>query len=179
LRLAPGGHLGRLIIWTRSAFEQLDKLWGTLKTPSLLKKGYTLPHPILANPDIDRLLRSDEIRSVLRPIRTIAKRKKWVNPFNNPKRMAKLNPYAALARKTTPSRQKKEHAIAEKYRKFTAAQYKARTAKVIQKNKELRAKFKEQKAKVESGEVKLLRGQKGPQRKRISLDRFRDLLHAK
>lgn len=41
LRLAPGGHLGRLIVWTRSAFEQLDKLWGTINTPSKLKTGFT------------------------------------------------------------------------------------------------------------------------------------------
>jgi len=29
LQLAPGGHLGRLIIWTSSAFKELDLLWGT------------------------------------------------------------------------------------------------------------------------------------------------------
>ena len=27
-QLAPGGHLGRFIIWTRSAFEKLDEVFG-------------------------------------------------------------------------------------------------------------------------------------------------------
>ena len=26
--LAPGAHPGRLVIWSRSAFEALDKVWG-------------------------------------------------------------------------------------------------------------------------------------------------------
>jgi len=99
LRLAPGGHLGRLVIWTRSAFEQLDKLWGTSKTPSLLKKGFTLPRSILAQPDISRIIKSDEVRSALRPIKTISKRKGWLNPFTHPKRMEKLNPYLAVLRR--------------------------------------------------------------------------------
>lgn len=104
LRLAPGGHLGRLIIWTRSAFEQLDKLWGTIKTPSKLKIGFTLPRPILANPDITRVIRSDEIRSALRPVRTPLKYRKWKNPFRHPERMAKLNPLAAYRAKLNVQR---------------------------------------------------------------------------
>lgn len=28
LQLAPGGHLGRFCIWTKSAVEQLDKIFG-------------------------------------------------------------------------------------------------------------------------------------------------------
>merc|ERR1719204_2370667 len=31
LQLAPGGHLGRLIIWTQSAFQALDGLYGTME----------------------------------------------------------------------------------------------------------------------------------------------------
>ena len=36
LQLAPGGHLGRFIIWTKSAFDQLDSIFGKLliSTPS-------------------------------------------------------------------------------------------------------------------------------------------------
>ena len=30
LQLAPGGHLGRFIIWTKSAFEKLDAVFGEL-----------------------------------------------------------------------------------------------------------------------------------------------------
>lgn len=110
LRLAPGGHLGRLIIWTRTAFEQLDKLWGTINTPSKLKIGFTLPRPILANPDVTRVIRSDSIRSVLRPVRVQFKRKRWLNPFTHPARMVKLNPYAAV----NSTRAKQLAATAEK-----------------------------------------------------------------
>jgi len=110
LRLAPGGHLGRLIIWTRSAFEQLDKLWGTINQPSKLKSGFTLPRPILANPDVTRVIRSDSIRSVLRPVRIQFKRKRWLNPFTHHNRMVKLNPYVAVY----ASRQKNIDASAAK-----------------------------------------------------------------
>jgi len=34
LKLAPGGHIGRFCIWTEQAFDTLDKLFGTAKTPS-------------------------------------------------------------------------------------------------------------------------------------------------
>jgi len=98
LRLAPGGHLGRFIIWTSGAFGQLDKHWGTRDRPSQFKKGFILPRPILTNPDITRIITSDEIRSAVRPIRRIAKHKHWLNPFKNPKRMDELNPYARIER---------------------------------------------------------------------------------
>lgn len=29
LKLAPGGHIGRFVVWTKSAFEQLDGIFGT------------------------------------------------------------------------------------------------------------------------------------------------------
>lgn len=67
LKLAPGGHVGRFIIWTESAFKQLDKLFGTWKKKSLEKKDYNLPQPKMANTDLSRLLKADEIKKVLRP----------------------------------------------------------------------------------------------------------------
>ncbi|KAG2434460.1 hypothetical protein HYH02_012290 [Chlamydomonas schloesseri] len=42
LQLAPGGHLGRFCIWSKSAFEKLDKVFGTATTESEQKKGYKL-----------------------------------------------------------------------------------------------------------------------------------------
>jgi len=41
LQLAPGGHIGRFIIWTESAFGLLDEVFGTFEKPSLYKKDYT------------------------------------------------------------------------------------------------------------------------------------------
>lgn len=35
--LAPGGHLGRFIIWTEGAYKKLDKLYGTRFRTALLK----------------------------------------------------------------------------------------------------------------------------------------------
>lgn len=66
LKLAPGGHVGRFVIWTESAFQKLDKVFGSWKTPSAEKKGYNLPQTKMANTDLSRLLKSDEIRAVLR-----------------------------------------------------------------------------------------------------------------
>ena len=40
LQLAPGGHLGRLIVFTKDAFEQLDALFGTYRERSEKKKGF-------------------------------------------------------------------------------------------------------------------------------------------
>lgn len=40
LQLAPGGHIGRFIIWTESAFKALEELYGSGKNASSLKKGY-------------------------------------------------------------------------------------------------------------------------------------------
>ena len=67
LRLAPGGNVGRFIIWTESAFRKLDEIYGTWKAESKLKRDYNLPQPKMANTDLSRILKSDEIQSVLRP----------------------------------------------------------------------------------------------------------------
>jgi large subunit ribosomal protein L4e len=67
LQLAPGGHLGRFIIWSKGAFSQLDNIFGTLTTESTVKKGFVLPPSILTNSDISRILKSEEVRRVLTP----------------------------------------------------------------------------------------------------------------
>lgn len=100
LQLAPGGHLGRFIIWTKSAFERLDKIFGTFDVASETKKAFTLPRPMMANSDIARLINSDEIQSVVRPAKMAVRRaplKK--NPLKNLGAMLKLNPYAKVTRR--------------------------------------------------------------------------------
>ncbi|CAH1235678.1 unnamed protein product [Diabrotica balteata] len=100
LKLAPGGHVGRFVIWTESAFQRLDKLFGTWKTPSLEKKGYNLPQPKMANTDLSRLLKADEIKAVLRaPQKKVVRRVRRLNPLTNAKAMLKLNPYAAVLKR--------------------------------------------------------------------------------
>mmetsp|Transcript_23786 Transcript_23786/g.61788 ORF Transcript_23786/g.61788 Transcript_23786/m.61788 type:complete len:405 (-) Transcript_23786:439-1653(-) len=101
LQLAPGGHMGRFCIWTKSAFDRLDAIFGTQTKESQVKKGYKLPRSVMANGDLTRLINSDEIQSVVRPQKAApakhAPLKK--NPLKNLGVMLKLNPYAKAARR--------------------------------------------------------------------------------
>jgi len=100
LKLAPGGHLGRFIIWTKSAFEKLDSVFGTFEKPSEKKKGFVLPRPKMMNADLARIINSDEVQAVVKPINKEVKRKKLKrNPLKNVDTLLKLNPYAATARR--------------------------------------------------------------------------------
>jgi len=95
LKLAPGGHVGRFCIWTASAFAKLDQVYS-----SEGKKGFSMPRPIMANADLQRILQADEIKAALRPRRAATKKtsvKK--NPLKNIKTMLKLNPYAAVSKR--------------------------------------------------------------------------------
>lgn len=40
LQLAPGGHVGRFIIWSQGAFALLDSLFGTYRKSAALKRDY-------------------------------------------------------------------------------------------------------------------------------------------
>uniref|UniRef100_A0A0K8TPN9 Putative 60s ribosomal protein l4 n=1 Tax=Tabanus bromius TaxID=304241 RepID=A0A0K8TPN9_TABBR len=100
LKLAPGGHVGRFVIWTESAFKRLNDLFGTWKNPSELKKGYNLPQPKMANTDLSRFLKSDEINSVLRaPKKKVFRRVRRLNPLSNTRALIKLNPYAEVLKR--------------------------------------------------------------------------------
>jgi len=94
LQLAPGGHLGRFVIWAKDAFEQLETIYGSHRRASQ-KVGYVLPRPLITNADLSRVINSDEIQSVVRP-RTEKPKKAEVrrNPLKNMTRLAKLNPHA-------------------------------------------------------------------------------------
>lgn len=100
LKLAPGGHLGRLIVWTESAFKHLNDLFGTWNESSTIKKDYNLPHPIMANTDLTRLLKSEEIKKVLNaPKKIVHRSSRRLNPLRNTRQMIKLNPYAEVTRR--------------------------------------------------------------------------------
>ncbi|CAK9135381.1 unnamed protein product [Ilex paraguariensis] len=100
LKLAPGGHLGRFIIWTKSAFEKLDEIYGSFEKPSLKKKGYILPRAKMVNADLARIINSDEVQSIVRPIKKEVKRAPMKkNPLKNLNTLLKLNPYAKTARR--------------------------------------------------------------------------------
>ncbi|KAJ5099693.1 60S ribosomal protein L4-A [Penicillium argentinense] len=110
LQLAPGGHVGRFIVWTSSAFEALDQVYGTTTTPSALKKDFLLPSNNVANADLARLINSSEIQSVLRAPKGEARTKRGVvqkkNPLRNKQVMLRLNPYAAAYSKQKLGQQK-------------------------------------------------------------------------
>jgi len=112
LDLAPGGHLGRFIVWTKSSFEQLDNLYGTPAKASQSKTDYHVPRPVMTQADLNRIINSDEVQSHLKPKRkpTVVRRKK--NALKNLGVMAKLNPYVKVLRRqkltAKPAEKKKQ-----------------------------------------------------------------------
>lgn len=115
LQLAPGGHLGRFVIWTKSAFQKLDEVYGTPKRDAALKNCYRPPRALLANADITRIINSPEIQSACRPkkvTKNLAKPRQ--NALKNKSLFKKLNPLAKVV-------------IGERKARF-AAQAKARLA---------------------------------------------------
>jgi large subunit ribosomal protein L4e len=90
LQLAPGGHLGRFIIWSSAAFKALDAVYES-------KKGFALPSSVVEQSDVSRLINSSEIQSVLRPAGSARTKRGAVqkkNPLVNKQVMLRLNPYA-------------------------------------------------------------------------------------
>lgn len=109
LQLAPGGHLGRFIIFTKDAFEKLDSIFGSSFHASAQKKDYKPPRAVLTNADISRIIQSDEVQSALRDWQKPSKftvRKK--NPLTNLGAMVKLNPYAVALRRRAIVTQRKQ-----------------------------------------------------------------------
>merc|ERR1712057_126068 len=104
LQLAPGGHLGRFVIFTEQAFAALDGLYGGKNgTLSTEKKGYRVPRTMMTNSDLPRIINSEEVQAKVRPAKasdTAASTKRLKkNPLKKLGTMYKLNPYAATVKK--------------------------------------------------------------------------------
>ena len=130
LQLAPGGHLGRFVVWTADAFKRCNEVWGSGSRTSATKTGYTLPKPVMANSDLTRIINSDSVQSKIRPAETLivrSRRKK--NPLKNLGVMIKLNPYAQVLRRAELINQ--ERRTTEKGKAFAA---KAKAAAKAAKN---------------------------------------------
>jgi large subunit ribosomal protein L4e len=101
LQLAPGGHVGRFIIWSAEAFNRLPALYGSATEESTEKAGYKLPTAMLGNADIGRIINSQAVQAVLRPG---VKATKYIthkkNPLKNLGAMVKLNPYAMTVKRS-------------------------------------------------------------------------------
>jgi len=95
LKIAPGGHIGRMLLWTESAIKRVDALYGTWSKKATEKSDYNLPMPKMVCTDLGKILQSDEIKAAVRApkkgsVRTTQKK----NPLKNMRCMMKLNPAA-------------------------------------------------------------------------------------
>lgn len=100
LQLAPGGHLGRFIIWTRDAFKALNNIFGNYRAKGIEKSGYVLNRNVMTCADLARIINSDQVQSKLRQVRThvVLHDKQKKNPLKNKGLMKKLNPYDVTRR---------------------------------------------------------------------------------
>jgi len=96
LQLAPGGHLGRFVIYTKDAFKSLSTVFGGYNAASTQKSGYTLNRTVMTCADIARIINSDQVQSKLRDVRQNIRQhdKTKKNPLKNKAMMNKLNPFA-------------------------------------------------------------------------------------
>merc|ERR1712151_721279 len=123
--LAPGGHLGRLCVWTQSAFNSLERHFGSGKGSASNRKGYRLANDVVTSADLTGLINSDAIQSVLRDTKAQPRRTKGqkANPLRNRKAMAKLNPYSTVLREM----RKKQAGVKRKITKAERTQKRTRS----------------------------------------------------
>jgi large subunit ribosomal protein L4e len=95
LELAPGGHIGRFVIWTKKAFQSLNKIFGTFKVPGSQKGGYRINRSMMQTADLSRLINSDQIQSVIRAKTTNVKVNRKKNALKSTSEMRRLNPFEA------------------------------------------------------------------------------------
>jgi large subunit ribosomal protein L4e len=134
LQLAPGGHLGRFIIWTRDAFKALNNIFGNYRAKGIEKGGYVLNRNLMTCADLARIINSDQVQSKLRAIKTheVAHDRQRKNPLKNRGLMSRLNPFDAKRRDA----QKKQEEERHKKRVATIKE----TRKAVKKAKKVRRK---------------------------------------
>jgi large subunit ribosomal protein L4e len=139
LQLAPGGHVGRFVLWVSDAFARLDSIFGTYQKLGKEKFGYRIPRPLLSLPDVGRLIHSEEIQSSLRPKKRALKYPRHKkNPLTNKAFMLKLNPYSIVTRRQGVLRSRRGHARnTGRHSRIKAFHRAARMAKRLGKWKEL------------------------------------------
>eukprot|EP01055_Gregarina_sp_Pseudo9_P001355 Gregarina_sp_Pseudo_9__1354@NODE_1906_length_1263_cov_593_370915_g1767_i0_p1_GENE_NODE_1906_length_1263_cov_593_370915_g1767_i0NODE_1906_length_1263_cov_593_370915_g1767_i0_p1_ORF_typecomplete_len336_score82_51Ribosomal_L4/PF00573_22/2_6e40Ribos_L4_asso_C/PF14374_6/3e03Ribos_L4_asso_C/PF14374_6/5_3e24_NODE_1906_length_1263_cov_593_370915_g1767_i01371144 len=92
LQLAPGGSLGRFVIYSETAFRKLATIWS-----SSSKKGYALPRSVMTNSDLARIINSNEVQSVLKAkLAGRHHRTQHKNPLTNRAVKIRLNPAAKV-----------------------------------------------------------------------------------
>ena len=99
MQLAPGGHMGRFCIWSQSALEALDTIYG--------EGGKRIPTAAMTNADLARIINSDEIQSVLNAPKDGQKSyTKKANPLRSVEALERLDPYAAAKRRASGEEEK-------------------------------------------------------------------------
>eukprot|EP01002_Notosolenus_urceolatus_P002103 NODE_1556_length_1374_cov_223.646792_g1293_i0.p1 GENE.NODE_1556_length_1374_cov_223.646792_g1293_i0~~NODE_1556_length_1374_cov_223.646792_g1293_i0.p1 ORF type:complete len:394 (-),score=144.65 NODE_1556_length_1374_cov_223.646792_g1293_i0:134-1315(-) len=118
LQLAPGGHLGRLVIWSENAFKALDGIYGTTSNETCPKKAkFRIPRSIMTNADVTTLVNRDEIQKVLRPKRENRwKAVKSTNPLRKRSLLKRISPHTLSLSEAVKGNQKKSAAVASKSR---------------------------------------------------------------
>lgn len=111
LQLAPGGHMGRFIIWTKDAFKALNTVFGNYRAKGIEKGGYILNRNLMTVADLSRLINSDQIQSKIRTIRrsVVSHDVQKRNPLKNRALMMKLNPHDATRREAEKKLQVERH----------------------------------------------------------------------
>jgi large subunit ribosomal protein L4e len=129
LQLAPGGHIGRFVIWTRDAFKALNGIFGNYRRTDIEKGGYVLNRNVMTCADLARIINSDQVQAKLRAVRTssplhIAKK----NPLTNRVLMNRLNPFDKVRRATEQKAQETASANHKKNKKAEGKKHKKEKA---------------------------------------------------
>jgi len=105
LQLAPGGSIGRLVVYTEGAFKKLQSIFGSYKPgSSVVKKNYVLPRPIMVNSDISRIINSNEVQTVLEPAKELPRAfRQKKNPLKNASVLGRICPAALKLKKVRAS----------------------------------------------------------------------------
>lgn len=123
IQLAPGGHLGRLVIFTKCAFGRLNALFGSHFRNSVAKQGYHMNRNLMACADLSRIINSDQVQAKLREQKCsrAAHNKTNANPLTNRALMNRLNPFekqrVAIIKKREEDRHKARAAAVKAKRK--------------------------------------------------------------
>merc|ERR1712070_954920 len=133
LQLAPGGHLGRFCVFTEDAFRALNNQFGTNKAECTERTGYHLNRHVMNCADLSRIINSDQVQGLLRPMRTSVRAhdKTKKNPLKNKAMMLRMNPFAKKRAELIAKREADRHGA-------RAAALKAKRSKAGRKAKHTR-----------------------------------------
>merc|ERR1712198_300865 len=104
LQLAPGGHVGRLCVWSKAAFESLNGRYSGKDLPKTLMQG-----------SFASIVNSDEIQAVLNDKKTVGKVMRKRNLLKNKK--SRFETFRGFSLEEVASRKRKAETLDGKARK--------------------------------------------------------------